>query len=143
MKVLVETLERHQTRELILSVRGGILTDIESKTLDACLSFATHLWVGRIEGKLTCAWGLVPPSLLADEAYLWLYTTPAVEEHKFLFVRYSQRVMEEMLKIYPKIVGVTAIEARYSIRWLKWLGAKFGEPQGKYLPFQIIARTYG
>lgn len=139
--IAIESLDRYQTRQLILSVRGGILTDIESRTLDACLSFATHLWIGRVEGKLVCAWGLVPPSLLADEAYLWLFSTSAVEDHKFLFVRYSQRVIEEMLKIYPKIVGVTAIDAIDSIRWLKWLGAQFGDPQGKYLPFVIKARV--
>lgn len=141
MTVQVEPLDRHQTRDLILSVRGGILTDIESKTLDACLGFATHLWVGRINDKVVCAWGLVPPTLLADEAYLWLYSTPAVADHKFLFVRYSQRVIEEMLKLYPTIVGVTAIGAGDSIRWLKWLGAKFGEPVGKYIPFRIIGKT--
>lgn len=142
MTVCVETFDRHQTRELILTARGGILTDIESKTLDACLSFATHLWVGRIEGKLTCAWGLVPPSLLADEAYLWLYSTPDVEDHKFLFVRYSQRVIEEMLRIYPTIVGMTDASALDSIRWLKWLGAVFGVKTGKYVPFYIVARKH-
>lgn len=140
MNVMIQTPDRHQTRELILSAKGGILTDIESKTLDACLGFATHLWVGSINGKLTCAWGLVPPSLLSDEAYLWLYSTPAIEDHKFLFVRYSQRVVEEMLKIYPQIVGVTAIGARDSIRWLKWLGAKFDEPRGSHLPFVIVGK---
>lgn len=141
MTVSIQSPNRQQTRDLILSARGGILTDIESKTLDACLGFATHLWIGSVEEKLICAWGLVPPTLLADEAYLWLFSTPSVSEHKFVFVRYSQRVIEEMLKIYPKIVGVTAINAKDSIRWLKWLGAKFGEPQDAYLPFTIVARS--
>lgn len=141
MTVVVEPLNRQQTRDLILSVRGGILTDIESKTLDACLGFATHLWIGKINGKIVCAWGLVPPTLLADEAYLWLYSTPAIAEHKFLFVRYSQRVIEEMLKIYPNIVGVTAIGALDSIRWLKWLGAKFSGSIDNYIPFRIVARS--
>lgn len=141
MTVMVEALDRQQTRDLILSVRGGILTDMESKTLDACLGFATHLWIGSIGGEVVCAWGLVPPTLLADEAYLWLYSTPAVADHKFLFVRYSQRVIEEMLKLYPNIVGVTDINASDSIRWLKWLGAKFGEHSGKYISFHIVARS--
>lgn len=140
MKVMIQTPGRQETRELILSARGGILTELESRTLDACLGFATHLWVGSIGGKLTCAWGLVPPSLLSDEAYLWLYHTPAVEEHKFLFVRYSQRVIEEMLKFYPKIVGVADVSARDSIRWLKWLGAVFDSPIGKYVPFSIVGK---
>lgn len=142
MSVMVEPLNRQQTRDLILSVRGGILTDIESKTLDACLGFATHLWVGSINDHMVCAWGLVPPTLLADEAYLWLYSTPAIVDHKFLFVRYSQRVIEEMLKIYPNIVGVTEIGARDSIRWLKWLGAKFDNPLGTHIPFHIVARIH-
>lgn len=142
MSVHIETPNRYKTRELILSARGRILTDIESKTLDACLSLATHLWVGRIGEDIVCAWGLVPPSLLADEAYLWLYSTPAVAEHKFLFVRYSQRVMEEMLKLYPTIVGLTDSSAKDSIRWLKWLGAKFDGTKGKYLSFTIQPRLH-
>lgn len=143
MTVSIQPIDRQRTRELILFAKGGILTDIESKTLDACLGFATHLWIGEINDKIACAWGLVPPSLLSDEAYLWLYSTSAVDEHKFIFVRYSQRLIEEMLKIYPTIVGVTDAKASDSIRWLKWLGAKFGEPIGKYLPFTIIARIHG
>lgn len=143
MTVSIQPIGRQRTRELILSAKGGILTDIESKTLDACLGFATHLWIGEINDKIACAWGLVPPSLLSDEAYLWLFSTSAVDEHKFIFVRYSQRLIEEMLRIYPTIVGVTDAKAVDSIRWLKWLGAKFGPPQGKYLPFTIIARIHG
>lgn len=141
MSVMVEPLNRQQTRDLILSVRGGILTKEFVDRLDACLGFATHLWGGTINDKLVCAWGLIPPSLLSDEAYLWLWHTDEIEENKFLFVRYSQRVIEEMLKIYPTIVGKTLINSTKSIRWLRWLGAKYGEPNGDYLPFRIIGKT--
>ena len=140
MSVMIESIDRPRTRELILFAKGGILTELESRTLDACLGFATHLWIGQVDGRMVCAWGLVPPSLIAEEAYLWLFATPAVAEHKFLFVRHSQRVMEEMLKIYPRIVGVTDIKAHDSIRWLKWLGAKFGDYRGTHIPFVIEAK---
>lgn len=141
MSVLIESIDRQQTRDLILSARGGILTELESKTLDACLGFATHLWIGQVDGKMVCAWGLVPPSLLAEEAYLWLYSTPEVADHKFVFVRYSQLVMKEMLRIYPRIVGVTDVKSTDSIRWLKWLGAKFGDYSGTHIPFVIEAKN--
>jgi len=81
---------------------------------------------------------LIPPSLLAEEAYLWLYHTPAVEQYKFTFVRYSQIVIEQMLEIYPVIVGVTDRSAKSSIRWLKWLGAKYADNGKQYIPFKIV-----
>src|SRR5258708_12207330 len=137
MSVQIESINRQQTRDLILSARGGILTELESKTLDACLGFATHLWIGQVDGKMVCAWGLVPPSLLAEEAYLWLYSTPEVADHKFVFVRYSQLVMKEMLRIYPRIVGVTDIKSTNSTPCLTCLRANFVHNSAPHTPFSI------
>lgn len=143
MTVSIHLSDRQRTRELILSARGGIVTDQEAKTLDACLALATHIWVGEVRGEIVCSWGLVPPSLLAEEAYLWLYHTPKVEAYKFLFVRHSQLVMERMLEEYPKIVGVTDRNASSSIRWLRWLGAEFTDTGDDYIPFKIVGKHHG
>jgi hypothetical protein len=140
MNASIQVVDRERTRELILASRAGNITKEEIKSLDSCLSLATHIWIGQINGDVVCACGLIPPSLLADEAYLWLYHTAAVEQYKFTFVRYSQIVMEQMLETYPKIIGVTDRNARSSIRWLKWLGAKFTDNGKQYIPFQIVRK---
>lgn len=135
--ITIQPVDRDATRELILRMKGGILTDEDYRALDACTSFASHLWIGYIRGEPVCAWGLVPPTFLSDRAYLWLYSTDAVEEFKFLFVRHSQLIMEQMKQIYPEIYGVCALSQPKSIRWLKWLGAKFDQPGSTYISFSI------
>ncbi len=129
---------REITRELILEMHDGILTDEDLRALETCTSQATYLWIGHINSRPVCAWGLVPPTLLADKAYLWLYAGPAIDEYKFQFVRHSMIVMEGMRELYPEIYGVTRADNPRAIRWLKWLGAKYGQPNEKGLvPFWI------
>ena len=135
----IEPVNRDATRDLILQMKGGILTDADYQALDACTAFASHLWVGHIRGAPCFAYGLVPPTLLSDHAYLWLYSTDAVEEYKFLFVRHSQLVITELLKVYPVIYGVCDITQPKSIRWIKWLGGKFGAPGKTHISFVIEA----
>jgi hypothetical protein len=48
-------------------------------------------------------------------------------------------MVQEMLKLFPTITGHVKVGVESSIRWLRWLGAKFGEPEGPYMPFKIRA----
>jgi|SRR5580704_117825 hypothetical protein len=98
------------------------------------------VWAGMVDGEIACLWGLAPPTFLSENAYLWLLTTDLVEEHKFLFIRYSQRYVEEMLKVYPRIVGHVETTNTQAIRWIRWLGAKIGEPENGFRPFTIRRR---
>lgn len=132
--------DKAATKQLIFESKGGILTDEESRTLEDYLTFSAKLYMGSISGKLVCAWGLIPPSLLSDQAYLWLFSTDAVEEHKFMFVRNSQRAVEEMLKEWPIITGFCDRNNLRSQRWLRWLGAVFGQPLQTMIPFEIRAK---
>jgi hypothetical protein len=97
-------------------------------------------WIGKDDDEILCYMGLIPPTLLSDRAYLWLRTTEAMSEHIFVFVRYSQRVLAEMLQDFPAIGGHCEVSATKSIRWLKWLGANFGVPEGQLVPFTIRAK---
>lgn len=124
---------------LILSAVGDKLNELEVKRLDYALLFTSKVWVGLDrKGRFACAWGLIPPTLLSETAYLWLYhIDEVVSENRFIFVRKSQRMVEEMLAEYPRITGYCQIANPTSIRWLQWLGASFGEPQGEIAPFVI------
>ena len=132
MKVAIEKVDHFDLGDLNVSMS---LTDIG--IMEFCLKVSSMIYRGTVDGKVICIWGLVPSSLLSDRAYLWLYTTKEVEEHQFIFVRHSQRMIEEMLKQFDIIVGHAHIDAPRSIRWLKWLGATFSEPDGKRIPFVI------
>lgn len=106
-------------------------------TLSECLFMSESWWLGEVDGQIVCMWGLISPTFLSSRAYLWLLSTDLIEQHKFVFTRYSQRVIEQLLERYPIIVGHVAAEASQSIRWVKWLGAKLGEPDGQRIPFII------
>lgn len=93
--------------------------------LHDCLYRSMEVRYGLVDGEAACMWGLIPPTILSDSAYLWLLTTELVAEHKFLFIRHSQRYIEEALKKYPLIIGDVVGNNRSTIRWLKFLGAEF------------------
>ena len=118
-------------------VEGIEFNQTDQKAMDFCLLMSTYMWAGFVDGKLACIWGVIPPSLMSVQAYLWLYTTNVIEEHQFLLVRHSQMVIKEILQEYPSIVGHATIGAGKSLRWLKWLGARFGHPAGTLIPFRI------
>jgi hypothetical protein len=107
------------------------------RTLAECLMMSSYSWIGKCDGEVACAWGLIPPSLLSERAYLWLVTTDLVEQHQFLFVRHSRRCMAIMLEKYQIIVGHSSVSEAHSLRWLRWLGAEFFECEGGQLAFQI------
>ena len=99
---------------------------------------SAYAFTGWVDEEVACIVGLICPTLLSEQAYLWLHCTPLVEQHKFLFVRYSQRWLETALEEYPVIVGHTLVSNTSGIRWLsRYLGAKFGEPEGLAVPFMI------
>lgn len=130
----IRRITNYEAAELI----GGIdLDEIGQKTMDFCLLMSTVIWAGFIDNRLACIWGVIPPTLMSNQAYLWLYTTDVIKGHEFILVRHSQLVIDEVLKEYPSIVGHAIIGSDKSIRWLKWLGAKFGSPQGTAVPFRI------
>lgn len=107
------------------------------KTLDECMRRSVEVRCGMIDDEVACIWGLIPPTLLSNRAYLWLLTTDIVAEHKFLFVRYSQRYVEQMLQKYPEIYGEVHIDNHNAKRWLRWLGAILEKPSGDLIPFTI------
>lgn len=130
----IQQIGADRARELM---KGISLSENDEKGMEFCYLMSVAIWAGVIDNELACLWGLVPPSLMSNQAYLWLYTTDVIKEHQFVLVRHSQRVMEDLLKEYPSIVGHATVGDKKAIRWLKWLGAEFGYPQGTGLPFRI------
>ena len=137
MTVSIGKTNRTEISRLISSTEGIKLNDQEKRMFDRYLLATSSVWVGMVDSKLVCTWGLIPPTMMSDIAYLWLYTTENVKSHEFLFIRHSQRMVEKMLEEYPILTGHTTCGWDQTIRWLRWLGAEFGDPQGKLLPFVI------
>jgi|SRR5215469_2581079 len=106
-------------------------------SLGNCICISDHVWTGAIDDTVVCVWGLISPSIFSIPTYLWLLTTEAAEEHKFIFIRQSRIEMAKMLERNPIIIGHVQIGDVRARRWLKWLGAKFGPYDGWGIPFRI------
>lgn len=125
-------------RELIRRSPVALVLAAEERLMNfSCLS--ASVFIGRIDGERACVWGFIQPSLLSSQAYMWLLTTELVKDHPFTFIRRAQRHVEDMLKVYPLLVGECSLEDLQARRWLKLLGAKFGHPSASTIPFSIEA----
>jgi hypothetical protein len=110
------------------------------EVLRECMWRSIEIRQGLVDGKVACAWGLIPPTVLSNTAYLWLLTTDIIVEHKFLFIRHSQRYIEEALKRYPTIIGDVVGYNPSAKRWIRWLGGEFGPIVAGRAPFTIRAK---
>lgn len=137
----VHMADRLEVRDMIIDMKGGVLTDKDYNALTACTAHASHTWLCTDDDKPVAAFGLVPPTILSDRAYLWLYCTELSDHHKFIFVRRSQIVIEELMKLYPTIYGVCEEDNDRAIRWIKRLGAQFSFPHNGAVSFVIEARN--
>jgi hypothetical protein len=128
--------------------RDFSLTDVVSRSpvahepggeikLRTLIRMSEEVWFGLHDDKVAAVWGLIPPSLVSNRAYLWLLTTELVEAHKFLFIRHSQLVIEDALKRYPIVTGDVEVGNHAARKWLRWLGADIGVPEKGYSPFII------
>ncbi len=121
-------------------LRQKIVLDdpVSDKIMKSCLSRSPIVWESSIDGEGACIWGMIPPSLMSDRAYIWLFTTEVADQHTFILVRQSRLMIERMLDEYPVLWGYCKCGDRRAIRWLKWLGAVFQNPDDdRKIPFEI------
>ncbi len=74
----------------------------------------------EVEEEFVCCWGLIPPSFVSMQAYLWMWASPLLQEHQFVFIRHSQRQVEEMQADDAKNDGLMEL----AILYLQTKGAK-------------------
>ena len=97
MRVSVSKVDRVDLNKILARASSVNLDDQGKTILDNCMRMTSSMWAGLVSGEFVCAWGLIPPTILSDRAYLWLYTKESIEPHEFLFIRYSQIAIQEML----------------------------------------------
>lgn len=137
MRTAIARASKADIYEIVMQIAKERFTPDEVAYFKRCVTSASQLWTGFIDGELVCIWALVPPSFLSNGAYLWLYTTDALAGNEFVFVRQSQIATQAMLRQYEYIEGHVHADNVKGVRWLRWLGAEFGLPIGKAIPFVI------
>jgi hypothetical protein len=103
---------------------------------------SAEVWAGLVDNEPACLYGIIPPTLLSNRAYLWLLTTDLLDQHKFLLIRHSQIVIDRLLEQFDTLVGNTMMGDKRAVKWLKWLGAEFGYPERGIAPFHITRETH-
>lgn len=88
------------------------------------------------QDRIALIWGVQSGTMLDGRAYLWMAGTSLIEEHPFLFLRYSQRAMRYMASNFEKLYGEVECDYAASQRWLTWLGAEI-HPYEKGLVFTL------
>lgn len=94
------------------------------------LVLSRHSWTGLANGEVACMWGINPTSFVSNMATMWMITTPLVEKHAFLFLRWSRRFVEELMQAaeFETIHGQVRADFHRSVSWLKWLGFNVQSP---------------
>lgn len=120
---------------LIFSKFGPILSDREAEMVDYCQSIG-EVYIASVGDEMLCCYGLVPPSFLATEAYLWMWS-PRRLRHAYAIARQSKVQIARMLERFDCLVGHCKKESLTSQRWLRWLGAAFTGEDGALVTFEI------
>jgi hypothetical protein len=133
-----------EAHDLIYPDCLSMLSTIEQDTMKRALMNSSRVWIGMDDDKIIATWGLIAPTLMSDTAYLWLLTTKHLTSHQFMFIRHSKRVVEQMLDLFPTIVGHTAVANIRGQQWLRWLGAEFSPSADDtpFVTFTIRARQW-
>jgi hypothetical protein len=98
------------------------------------VQLSRHLFAGYYDDSLVSVMGLIPPTLLSDNAYLWLVTTEVIDKCKLVFGLNAHRFLKKILTMYPVLVGHCDING---FAWLRHLGAEVGTMQYGLFPFRI------
>lgn len=140
MKTVIQEAQARDVRELISSAVGETLSQADFDTFMRVVWASTQMWVGFHDGKFVCVWGLVPPTMISQQAYLWLHVTENITGAEFSFVRKSQIAVKDMLCRFPTIVGHVDRDNIRARRWIGWLGGKLNlRAPGALVPFEIKA----
>lgn len=142
MTVSITRLPGLEVYDLIFAEHLAMLSSIDQETMHRTMENSTRCWVGMDGDQVVAIWGIIPPTFLSDRAYLWLWTTKHLSGHIFQLIRHSQRAVQSILTEYPTLIGHGRLGDSRSLRWLRWLGAVFSEPQGQFIPFEIKASQW-
>lgn len=113
------------------------MPDADRHVFNQCVMASFPLFVGEVDGEIACVWGLISPTILSDTAYIWLYTTELIEDHKFMFIRRSMLEVEKLRKEYSVIAGHVAIGNDSAQKWLTILGAKMKDKENGLIRFTM------
>lgn len=124
--------------ELWAGWRKEPLRALEDSLRASSQSFALLIEDSEIPVALA---GVAPVTALTRDAAPWLIASDRIEEIPSAFVRASRRIVDEWLLDFRSLENVVHAGNETSIKWLKWLGAEFDEPEALG-PERVLFRRF-
>jgi len=87
--------------------------------------------------------GITPETLMGSKAIVWLLASDDIDKIKIRFLRNCKIFINLMLNQYPYLYNFVDERNTESIKWLKYLGAKFQGPVTfgvEQMPFRFRVR---
>ena len=109
-------------------------SDALEKSLEETLIGFTVL----INYKPEISFGITAPCLMGNEAVIWMLSSDKINDIGVRFIRNNRRYIDYFLTYYKRLVNYVHVDNTSSIKWLKYLGARFDEP----LPYGIHNRMF-
>lgn len=141
MAVLVECVAGKAFKELISPAICETISANDLQLMENAMSKSTDVWMVSDSGQMVGITGVAPDSLLAREAFIWNYTNPFNDRVSVGVMRATRQVVDHFLNQYPTLVGYCELPNAKAQRWVRWLGAEFGQLNGQLIPFMIKAKT--
>lgn len=99
------------------------------------LDYSDKTWLGFYEDQIAAAWGLVPTSLLSNNAYIWSVALDRIKTFRKTFLQQSKLAIAEMLAEYP----ILTCHCIGSSIFVKHIGGQLIQDHGDYSTFIIRA----
>lgn len=78
-------------------------------------------WTAMADDKPIAICGIIQNGLFAP-SFLWLVTTPLVDERPVQFLRESKWLIRQVRDTYAPLYGYVDAEYTLSQKWMEWLG---------------------
>lgn len=82
--------------------------------------------------------GVGASSAMSDRGSPWLLATPELNRIRIPFLRQSRECVQRMLAQHSFLENWVDVRNTTSVKWLKWCGFEFDEPQ----PFGVEGRDF-
>ena len=85
--------------------------------------------VALFDGVPVAAFGVYPTNPFAKVGCIWMLTTKVTQQHKYYTGKKSRAGIQALLQDWDMLWNYVDAGNVQTIQWLKWMGAKVGEPE--------------
>ena len=133
----VDLMKDNMRQQDIAEVKAASGGDI-GRALENGIKISTRCWSVLLNDEPVGVFGVAPKSLLSVKGIPWLLGTNDIPKIKWVIKRKSKHFLNLMFQEFPVLENHVDVRNTLSVRWLKWMGFQFAEPQ----PYGVEGRPF-